>query len=47
MFRFTPVVFFISSSALSHYRGAQKERFAETFSKGARRDLGQALAKTA
>lgn len=39
------VAFFVSSSALSHYRRAAKERLAgEKFEKGARRDLWQALA---
>jgi uncharacterized protein (TIGR00297 family) len=38
------VVFFVSSSALSHYRQTQKAGLAEKFSKGERRDLGQALA---
>lgn len=38
------VVFFASSSALSRYRQAQKESLAEKFSKGAQRDLWQALA---
>jgi uncharacterized protein (TIGR00297 family) len=38
------VLFFVSSSALSRYQQTRKEQFAEKFSKGARRDLGQALA---
>lgn len=39
------VAFFITSSRLSHYREASKERIAaEKFSKGSQRDLGQALA---
>jgi uncharacterized protein (TIGR00297 family) len=38
------VLFFLASSALSRYKEAQKERLAEKFSKGARRDLAQALA---
>lgn len=38
------VAFFVSSSALSHYQGRVKEKFAEKFQKGSRRDLGQALA---
>jgi uncharacterized protein (TIGR00297 family) len=38
------VVFFISSSGLSFYRARDKERLAEKFAKGHRRDLGQALA---
>lgn len=41
----TLIAFFISSSALSHYRRAAKERVAgEKFEKGGRRDLWQALA---
>ncbi|HWQ11157.1 MAG TPA: DUF92 domain-containing protein [Roseiflexaceae bacterium] len=41
----TLAAFFISSSALSHFRRAVKERIAgEKFEKGGRRDLGQALA---
>ena len=40
----TLVAFFVTSSLLSHYREAQKERVAEKFAKGARRDLGQTLA---
>ena len=36
--------FFVTSSALSHYRGRDKEHLAEKFDKGGRRDLGQALA---
>lgn len=41
----TLVAFFISSSVLSRYRRAVKERVAgEKFEKGGRRDLGQALA---
>jgi len=39
------VVFFVTSSALSHFRQAQKQRIAgEKFEKGGRRDLWQALA---
>jgi uncharacterized protein (TIGR00297 family) len=38
------IAFFISSSALSFYRSADKESLAEKFAKGHRRDLGQALA---
>ena len=38
------ILFFISSSALSFYRARDKERLAEKFAKGHRRDLGQALA---
>ena len=38
------VVFFISSSALSHFTAARKAAVAEKFSKGGRRDLAQALA---
>lgn len=38
------VAFFVSSSALSHFREARKEALAEKFSKGHRRDLGQVLA---
>ncbi|KPV46561.1 hypothetical protein SE17_43200, partial [Kouleothrix aurantiaca] len=41
----TLVAFFISSSALSHFRQAQKQRLAgEKFEKGGRRDLWQTLA---
>lgn len=36
--------FFVTSSALSHYRGPDKEQLAEKFAKGGRRDLGQTLA---
>lgn len=36
--------FFVSSSALSHYRSRDKERLAEKFAKGGRRDLAQTLA---
>jgi len=38
------IAFFVSSSALSFYRARDKERLAEKFAKGHRRDLGQALA---
>ncbi len=38
------VVFFITSSGLSHYRARAKEPLAEKFQKGHRRDLGQVLA---
>jgi uncharacterized protein (TIGR00297 family) len=38
------VVFFVSSSALSHFKAARKAALAEKFSKGSQRDLAQALA---
>jgi uncharacterized protein (TIGR00297 family) len=38
------VVFFVSSSVLSHFKEARKAAVAERFSKGSRRDLAQALA---
>lgn len=38
------VLFFVSSSALSHYREAFKEQLGDKFSKGHRRDLWQTLA---
>ncbi len=38
------IAFFVSSSALSFYRAREKQRLAEKFAKGHRRDLGQALA---
>ncbi len=38
------IAFFTSSSGLSRYRAQAKEHVAEKFAKGARRDLGQALA---
>lgn len=38
------VVFFVSSSALSHFKEAGKAAVAEKFSKGSRRDLAQTLA---
>jgi len=41
------LAFFISSSALSHYRAGDKARLGEKFAKGHRRDLGQALANAA
>ena len=37
-------VFFISSSALSHFKERQKAAVAEKFEKGHRRDMGQVLA---
>jgi uncharacterized protein (TIGR00297 family) len=40
----TLITFFVSSSALSHYKEATKEQLAEKFAKGHRRDLGQTLA---
>ena len=38
------VVFFVSSSALSHFKEASKAALVEKFSKGSQRDLAQALA---
>jgi len=38
------ITFFVSSSWLSHYRRADKERAAEKFAKGSCRDIGQTLA---
>lgn len=38
------ILFFVSSSVLSHFRAAAKEPLAEKFDKGGRRDIGQALA---
>src|SRR5690349_10761554 len=38
------IVFFVSSSALSHFKATRKEALAEKFSKGSQRDLAQALA---
>ncbi|MBU1747627.1 MAG: DUF92 domain-containing protein [Chloroflexi bacterium] len=38
------ISFFVTSSALSHYKGREKESLAEKFAKGSRRDLGQTLA---
>jgi uncharacterized protein (TIGR00297 family) len=40
----TLVAFFVSSSALSHYKATTKAGLAEKFAKGHRRDLGQTLA---
>jgi len=40
----TLIVFFFSSSLLSHYKESIKENLAEKFEKGHQRDLGQALA---
>jgi uncharacterized protein (TIGR00297 family) len=40
----TLVAFFVSSSALSHYKATAKAGLAEKFAKGHRRDLGQTLA---
>jgi uncharacterized protein (TIGR00297 family) len=40
----TLIAFFVSSSALSHYKENAKEALAEKFAKGHRRDLGQTLA---
>jgi uncharacterized protein (TIGR00297 family) len=40
----TLITFFVSSSALSHYKESIKEGLAEKFAKGHRRDLGQTLA---
>jgi uncharacterized protein (TIGR00297 family) len=40
----TLITFFVSSSALSHFRESQKASLAEKFAKGHRRDLGQTLA---
>ncbi len=37
-------IFFVSSSALSHYKEGEKRGTAEKFAKGHRRDIGQALA---
>lgn len=41
------ITFFLSSSALSHFRGAKKAYLAEKFEKGHQRDLGQTLANGA
>jgi len=41
---FLLVVFFVSSSVLSHFKEAGKAAVAEKFSKGSRRDLAQTLA---
>jgi uncharacterized protein (TIGR00297 family) len=38
------IAFFVLSSLLSHYKATAKVQVAEQFSKGSRRDLGQALA---
>lgn len=38
------IAFFVTSSALSHYKARLKEPLAEKFQKGHRRDLGQVLA---
>lgn len=38
------VAFFVSSSALSHFKESRKESLAEKFSKGHQRDLAQTLA---
>lgn len=38
------IAFFVSSSALSHYKERVKEPLADKFQKGHRRDLGQVLA---
>jgi uncharacterized protein (TIGR00297 family) len=38
------IAFFVSSTALSSYRRADKRRLAEKFAKGARRDMGQVMA---
>ena len=38
------ITFFVSSSWLSHYQQAVKERIADKFAKDSRRDLGQTLA---
>ena len=38
------IAFFLSSSALSHYREVEKQGLAEKFAKGHQRDIGQALA---
>lgn len=38
------ITFFVLSTLLSHYKEADKEKLAEKFAKGLRRDLGQALA---
>lgn len=38
------ITFFVSSSALSHYRRAEKREATESFAKDSRRDLGQAVA---
>lgn len=38
------IAFFVTSSALSHYKASRKQKVAEQFDKGSQRDLGQALA---
>jgi uncharacterized protein (TIGR00297 family) len=38
------IAFFVSSSALSHFRKTQKAAIAKEFSKGSRRDIGQVFA---
>ena len=38
------IAFFVTSSVLSHYKATRKQAVADLFDKGARRDLGQALA---
>jgi uncharacterized protein (TIGR00297 family) len=38
------ITFFVLSSLLSHFKSAAKQRVADNFAKGHRRDLGQALA---
>jgi len=38
------IAFFVSASALSHFRSAQKGALVDKFEKGHRRDLGQTLA---
>jgi uncharacterized protein (TIGR00297 family) len=38
------ITFFVTSTLLSHYKAAAKEKLAEKFAKGHQRDLGQALA---
>jgi uncharacterized protein (TIGR00297 family) len=38
------IVFFVSSSLLSHYKAGEKSGLAEKFDKGSQRDFGQALA---
>jgi uncharacterized protein (TIGR00297 family) len=40
----TLITFFVSSSALSHYRETAKQELSEKFAKGHRRDLAQTLA---
>ncbi len=40
-------LFFVTSSALSHFRQDRKQAVAESFAKGNRRDLGQVLANGA